>query len=105
MAARLEVDADVAFNIAHALSNDAEELRAELSRLAREWGNVAHGWSGVAASGFMSLWEDWHEGAAELVDALAESSQRLARGAAQYAEQDAQSAETLDVPLAVEMGL
>jgi WXG100 family type VII secretion target len=96
MADQLRVDADTAFNTSHVVSNDAEELREELSRLSREWDNVSHGWSGVAASAFTQIWEEWHEGAANIVETLAESSRRLAKAAVLYEERDANSAQMLD---------
>jgi WXG100 family type VII secretion target len=104
MAGYLKVNADMAFTTSHVVSNDAEELREELSRLAREWDNVAHGWSGVAASAFTPIWEEWHEGANKLVETLAESSRRLARAAVLYEEQDTNSAQSLG-SLPAEMGL
>lgn len=39
MISHLKVDTDVAFNTSHVVSNEAEELREELSRLSREWDN------------------------------------------------------------------
>ncbi|MHC9293484.1 WXG100 family type VII secretion target [Mycobacterium sp. LTG2003] len=101
---QLNVDTDAAFNIAHALSNDAEELRQELSALIQQWRNLSQGWSGAAASAYTPLWEDWHQGATQIVDALAESSRDLAQAAVAYAEQDTNSAEALEAP-ALEMGL
>jgi WXG100 family type VII secretion target len=95
MADHLRVDADAAFNASHAVSNEAEELREELSRLSREWDSLSHGWSGVAASAFAPAWEEWHEGAARIVEALAESSRRLAQAAVLYEERDIGSARTL----------
>jgi WXG100 family type VII secretion target len=95
MADHLRVDADAAFNGSHVISNEAEELREELSRLSREWDNLSHGWSGVAASAFARTWEEWHEGAAKVVEALAESSRRLAQAAVLYEERDNNSAQML----------
>jgi WXG100 family type VII secretion target len=95
MADHLRVDADAAFNTAHVVSNEAEELREELAHMSREWDNVSHGWSGVAASAFAPAWEEWHEGAARIVEALAESSRRLAQGAVLYEERDISSAQML----------
>jgi WXG100 family type VII secretion target len=95
MADLLRVDADAAFNTSHVVCNDAEELREELARLSREWDNLSHGWSGVAASAFTPAWEEWHEGAAHIVEALAESSRRLAQAAVLYEERDNNSAEML----------
>jgi WXG100 family type VII secretion target len=104
VADHLRVDADAAFNTAHAVSNDAEELREELSRIAREWDNISRGWSGTAASAFASIWDEWHEGAAKVVEALAESSRCLAEAAVRYNEQDGVSAGKLG-SVAMEMGL
>jgi WXG100 family type VII secretion target len=96
----LKVNAEQAFNTAHAVSNDAEELRDELSAIVREWDNIAGGWSGAAASAYAAIWAEWHEGAATVVESLAESSRRLAEGAIRYAEQDVDSAEKLSsVPM------
>ena len=95
MADHLRVDADAAFSTSHVVSNEAEELREELSRLSREWDNLSHGWSGVAASAFAPVWEEWHEGAARIVEALAESSRRLAQAAVLYEERDISSARML----------
>jgi len=104
MADHLKVDVNEAFKTSHAVSNDAEELREELSRISQEWGNVSHGWSGAAASAYTSIWEEWHEGAANLVEALAESSRRLGQAAVSYEQQDTVSAHRLD-SLSIELGL
>lgn len=92
------------FNTSHAVSNNAEELREELSRLSREWDTVSHGWSGVAASVYTPIWEEWHEGATRLVETLAESSRSLAQAAILYEERDTDTAQTLG-SLPDEMGL
>ena len=95
MADHLRVDADEAFNTSHVVSNEAEDLREELACLAREWDTLSHGWSGVAASALTPAWEEWHEGAARIVEALAESSRRLAQAAVLYEERDNNSAQIL----------
>lgn len=100
----LKVNADHAFNTAHSVSNDAEELREELTRIVGEWDNISRGWSGEAASAFTALWDEWHEGAAKVVESLAESSRRLGEAAVQYSEADAASADQLGATVA-EMGL
>jgi WXG100 family type VII secretion target len=73
------------------VAGDADELRAELSRLSHEWGAVLSGWSGAAASSYADHWEEWHDGAAQLVERLAQSSQLLERAAQAYDEQEAAS--------------
>jgi WXG100 family type VII secretion target len=50
------------------------------------------GWSGSASTAYSSIWAEWHEGAATLVDALARSSRSLGVAAVHYAEQDGESA-------------
>lgn len=104
MADFLRVDADRAFNTAHAVANDAEELREELTRIAGEWDNMSRGWSGAAASAFTTIWEEWHEGAVTVVESLAESSRLLGEAAVQYVETDAVSAENVGSAIG-DMGL
>jgi WXG100 family type VII secretion target len=76
----------------HAVGGEAEGLRAELGRLSQEWDSVVSGWSGAAASSYAALWEEWHDGAAKLVETLARSSQLLQRAAVAYDEQETASA-------------
>ncbi|ORW01391.1 WXG100 family type VII secretion target [Mycobacterium kyorinense] len=90
--ADLMVNAGEVFNVAHALSNQAQELREELDQLANEWDGLSHSWSGVAASAFTPAWEKWHEGASNLVKALADRADRLGRAAVAYEEQDGDAA-------------
>lgn len=104
MADHLTVDADAAFNASRALSNDAEELRDELVNLAAEWKNVTHGWTGVAASAYAPLFDEWRDNAQELIDSLGESARCLAEAAVLYQQQDAHSAADVDAT-AIEMGL
>jgi WXG100 family type VII secretion target len=92
----LNVDSDAAYQTSHAVSNDAEDLRDELATLEQHWDNVSRGWSGAASSAFSSIWAEWHQGAVTLVGALAESSRNLGVAAVRYAEQDAESAATVN---------
>ena len=95
MAENLKVTADEAFNTSHSVSDDAEELREELTHLSQEWESLSHGWSGVAASAFAPAWEEWHRVAAQVIETLAESSRRLAQAAVLYDTTDAESAQSL----------
>jgi len=104
MAAELRHQADEAFATSHSVSNDAEELREELAAITREWQNVSHGWSGAAASAYDALWQEWHEGAAKVVDVLAESAENLAQAAIAYQDQDAASAGSIGSPT-IDLGL
>ncbi len=102
--AELKVDEALTLDTSHAVNGDAEELRAELARIARGWDNVVSGWSGAAASSYAALWEEWHDGAAKLVEILAESTRRLEHAAAAYEDREDRSATMLrTVP--VEIGL
>jgi WXG100 family type VII secretion target len=92
---RISVDVPRALTTSRAVNGDAEELRAELAMLSREWDTVISGWSGAAASKYAALWEDWHDGAAKLVETLAASSQLLERAAAAYGEQETGAAQTV----------
>ena len=100
----LRVDTERAYGVAHAVGNDAEELREELQGLQRDWDNVSRGWSGAAASAYSSIWVEWFEGATKLVDSLAESSHGLGVAAIRYTEQDADSAVSLEGPT-MDLGL
>jgi WXG100 family type VII secretion target len=103
MGGELHVKADDVFATAHAVSNDAEELRDELNRIQHEWDNLSRGWSGAAATAYTAIWEEWHRGAVTLVDVLADMSTKLGRAAVAYDEQDGASADA--VSTTVELGL
>ena len=100
----LSVDTEQAYNTSHAVANDAEELRDELTRLEQNWEKLASGWTGVAASAYTSMWTEWLEGATALVDSLAEASHQLGVAAVRYSERDTGSAAALD-STTVELGL
>ena len=101
---KVRVDAPRAVETSHAVAVDADELRAELSRLSHEWGAVLSGWSGAAASSYADHWEEWHSGAAKLVERLAQSSQLLERAAKAYDDQEAASVRAVrSVPAEVDL--
>ena len=104
MAGQLEVDTDTAFTTSRSVSADAEELREGLVELSHGWANVSRGWSGAAASAYTPLFEEWEEGASQLVESLAETAHMLAEAAVRYREQDTSSAESV-AATAREMGI
>ncbi|MCF6387907.1 WXG100 family type VII secretion target [Mycobacterium sp. MBM] len=104
MAGYLEVDTDAAFSTSRSVSADAEELREGVAELSHEWANVSRGWSGAAASAYSPLFQEWQEGAARLVESLAESANLLAEAAVRYQHQDTASSESVDAT-ARQMGL
>lgn len=93
--ADLHVDTDEAFKTAQAIGNQAVELHDELEKLTKKWDDMSHTWEGVAASAYEPPWDKWHENATKIVQALQESSQKLAQAAAAYEEQDADGAQTV----------
>lgn len=95
MAGQLQVDTDHVFATSHAVSNDAEELRDELSRIQQDWQTLSGGWSGAAATAYAGIWEEWYRGAVTLVDVLADTSEKLGRAAVAYDDQDSASAEAV----------
>lgn len=100
----MRVAADEAYNISHAVSNDAQELREELAALQRQWDNLSRGWTGAASSAYSAIWTEWLDGASKLVDALAESSHNLGVAAVRYAEQDTDSATAVN-STTIDLGL
>ena len=105
---KLTVDAEVALQAAQGVSGDATELREELSRLEREWQDIAHGWKGSAAGAYAALWEQWHDGAIKVVQSVAESAEKLNQAATLYTQQDEESAHVLQSAspaITTEMGL
>ena len=104
MAEHLKVDVAKALDTSHVVSEDAEDLRAELTRIAREWDDVPSGWSGNASSAFATLWEEWHYGAVKLVEILAETTRRLGHAAVAYEDQEEfRSGKSLRVPVEIEL--
>ena len=100
----VRVDAPHVVKTSHAVTGDADELRAELSRLSHEWSAVLSGWSGAAASSYADHWEEWHDGAAKLVARLAQSSQLLERAATAYDDREAASIRAVrSVPAEVDL--
>jgi WXG100 family type VII secretion target len=95
VASQIRVDAPRALETSYVVGGDAEGLRAELARLSREWDNVVAGWSGAAASSYAALWEEWHDGAAKLVETLAHSSQLVDRAAVAYGQTETTSAQSV----------
>ncbi|MBY0442206.1 MAG: WXG100 family type VII secretion target [Mycobacteriaceae bacterium] len=86
------VSPDEVFKAAQALRNQAYELNDGVAGLSRDWDSLSRGWSGAAASAFAPAWEDWHQGVTALVAMLADWSDRLARAAVAYEQQDCQAA-------------
>ena len=95
MVTQIRVDAPRALQTSHAVGGDVQDLSAELARLSREWNSVLSGWSGAASSSYAALWEEWHDGAAKLVETLAHSSHLLERAAVAYDQRETTSAQSV----------
>ena len=67
MPGHLQVHTDRVFTTSHGVGNDAEELRDELTRIAKDWDNLSRNWSGNAAEAYAGIWAEWHDGATTLV--------------------------------------
>lgn len=80
------------FKAAHAIGNQANELRDGLEGLSRDWDSLSHGWSGAAASAFTPAWAEWHEGVTTLIAMLTNWADRMARAAVAYEQQDGEVA-------------
>ena len=88
----IRVDVSRTLEVSRGVGSDAEELRAELTRLTQDWDAVVSGWSGAAAAAYAAHWEEWQDGATKLVESLTKSTQLLEQAAAGYAEQEDASA-------------
>ncbi|MBI3226167.1 MAG: WXG100 family type VII secretion target [Mycolicibacterium cosmeticum] len=95
MSGELHFNTENLFDACNAIGSYAEDLRDELARLSREWDNLSHSWSGTAASAFSPAWDEWHQGAAKIVELLAETARNLALAATSYGENDSHSASAL----------
>ena len=63
MAAELRMQLDAMVTTAQFLGNQADELKAELESITKEWGELSATWTGVAASAFDPPFDEWHYGA------------------------------------------
>src|SRR4051794_14396531 len=67
----------------------AEELRVGMSALDDEVNAVVGAsWSGAASSAFGSVWREWHEGAALVMEGLTTMSGLLDEAAPRYSNSD-----------------
>jgi ESAT-6 family protein len=75
----------------------AEELRGGMASLDDEVNTVIGGsWSGAASSAFGSVWREWHEGAAHIVEGLMMMSGLLDEAAPTYSGSDGAGASAID---------
>jgi WXG100 family type VII secretion target len=79
------------------LRSIAEEIRVGISSLDDEVNTVVGGsWSGAASSAFGSVWREWHEGAALVMEGLTTMSGLLDEAAPTYSSSDGAGAAAID---------
>ncbi len=57
---------------------------------------LGSGWRGSAASAYSTAWDQWHDGAGQVIRGLQTMSDLLSLAGNEYAKTDAQSGEALD---------
>jgi WXG100 family type VII secretion target len=93
----LQVTPEAITHAATELRTIAEELRAGMASLDDEVNTVVGGsWSGAASSAFGSVWREWHEGAAHIVEGLTMMSGLLDEAAPKYIGSDGAGASAID---------
>ncbi|MEE3751450.1 WXG100 family type VII secretion target [Mycobacterium intracellulare] len=79
MAGELTMRLEAMASAAQILTNQADDLHAELESITRDWSDLSSTWRGVAASAFQPPWDEWHQGATAVARLLSEHSQLLLR--------------------------
>ena len=95
VADRISMEVEHTVSTAQAVGNRADDLRAELDRLARDWQQLSSTWTGVAASAYTPPWREWHEAATVLMHSLREMSELLVQNAISMNDRDDTSARML----------
>lgn len=93
----LRVDPQLMQGFAHGLLGAAEALRNQLSQLDGQVGEMLGGWHGSSGDAYRSAWEMWHRGATEVQLGLSMLSKAVARAGEGYQQNEAASAQTLQV--------
>ena len=89
----LQVTAPELVAVSAELQSLAEGLRSGLGSLDSEVsGLLGSGWTGSAASSYAGVWQEWHQGAAQVVEGLSRMSGLLQDAAAGYSSTDAETA-------------
>jgi WXG100 family type VII secretion target len=84
--------------VAAELESAVQGLRSGLGSLDGEVsGLLGSGWSGEAAAAYSGVWQEWHEGASQVVQGLTEMSGLLREAASRYSGTDTSSAGDLSV--------
>lgn len=79
------------------LGDAGQRLQDGLSNMDLETRDLlGSGWKGAAASAYGPAWEQWHDGAGQVIRGLQTMSELLSLAGNEYAKTDAQSGEVLD---------
>jgi len=72
----------------------AQTLRSGLGTLDSDISDLlGGGWSGQAATAYTGVWQEWHQGAAQVVEGLGRMSGLLQEAAERYGATDTESGE------------
>ncbi|PXX01490.1 WXG100 family type VII secretion target [Mycolicibacterium moriokaense] len=87
--ANLGVETSALVAVADELDSVAQGLRSGVSSLDNEVSSLlGSGWSGEAASAYSGVWQEWHEGAHQVVEGLVRMSALLQDAASRYSTTD-----------------
>jgi WXG100 family type VII secretion target len=81
---KLQVDPVAMAGFAQSLSGAAESLQARLDELNVGVGEMLGGWQGRAGGAFSTIWEHWHQGAAQVQSALTVLTQLVQRAGVEF---------------------
>jgi WXG100 family type VII secretion target len=89
----LQVTASELVAVSAELNSLTESLRSGLGALDSDVsGLLGAGWTGSAASSYSGVWQEWHQGASQVVEGLSRMSGLLQEAAAHYSSTDTATA-------------
>ena len=93
---KIKVTSDDLISTAQSLSSGASHVADELASLRSKVESlIGAQWNGAASQSFHELWQKWHQGAAQVHDALDGISQMLSGAARVYQDTEDQLATNL----------
>lgn len=85
----LKVTSEDLHQVSQSLRSGADQVQAQLTALRRQVEPLTTEWEGAASGSFQELWQEWHNGAAQVQQALTGIATLLTHAAVTY-----QNAET-----------
>lgn len=92
---KLQVDPVAMAGFAQSLSGAAESLQARLDQLNAGVGEMLGGWHGRAGKAYSTIWEHWHQGAAEVQSALTVLTRLVQQAGVEFERSETASAAVL----------